>query len=141
MKEIRKFNKMAFIVLIVALVLAAIFIAMKVIHTPVNNVSIGWVEHKQSDLWDADYSYFTGTQTSNLQSSNTKMNIDVKTDGGSLEILLQDSDDNILFSETISKTTSFSVDVPEKVIVSVLGKEHDGGSTISYEESKASQQS
>ena len=37
-----------------------------------------------------------------------------------------------LFSETISETTSFSVDVPEKVTVSVLGKEHDGGFTISY---------
>lgn len=132
MKEKRKSNKITPIVLTVALALVAILVAVKVIHTPANNVSIGWVEHKQSDLWEADYSYFTGTQTSNLQSQKTKLNIDVKTDEGSLEISIKDMDDNNIFSETISETTSFSVDVPEKVIVSVSGKEHNGGFIISY---------
>ena len=132
MKEKRKSNKITLIVLTVALALVAILVAVKVIHTPANNVSIGWVEHKQSDLWEADYSYFTGTQTSNLQSQKTKLNIDVKTDEGSLEISIKDMDDNNIFSETISETTSFSVDVPEKVIVSVSGKEHNGGFIISY---------
>lgn len=132
MKEKRKSNKMAFIILTVAFALVAVLVAVKVIHTPTNNVSIGWVEHKQSGLWEADYSHFTGTQTSNLQGQNAKLNIDVETDEGSLEISVKDTDDNILFSETISETTSFNVDVPEKVIVSVLGKEHDGGFTISY---------
>ncbi len=132
MKEKRKSNKTTFIVLTVALALVAILVAVKVTHTPVNNVSIGWIEHKQSDLWEADYSYFTGTQTSNLQSQKAKLNIDVKTDEGSLEISIKDADDNTIFSETISETISFSVDVREKVIVSVSGKEHNGGFTISY---------
>lgn len=132
MKEKRKSNKTTFIVLTVALALVAILVAVKVTHTPANNVSIGWIEHKQSDLWEADYSYFTGTQTSNLQSQKAKLNIDVKTDEGSLEISIKDADDNTIFSETISETISFSVDVREKVIVSVLGKEHNGGFTISY---------
>ncbi|PWL87792.1 MAG: hypothetical protein DBY17_05280 [Oscillospiraceae bacterium] len=132
MKEKRKSNKTAFIVLTVALALVAILVAVKVTHTPANNVSIGWIEHKQSDLWEADYSYFTGTQTSNLQSQKAKLNIDVKTDEGSLEISIKDADDNTIFSETISETISFSVDVREKVIVSVSGKEHNGGFTISY---------
>lgn len=132
MKEKRKFNKMTFIVLTVIFALAAILAAVKVVYTPANNVSIGWVEHKQSGLWEVDYSCFTGTQTSNLQGKNAKLNIDVETDDGSLEISVKDTDDNVLFSETISETTSFSIDVPEKVVVSVLGKEHDGGFTISY---------
>ncbi|MFR8665012.1 MAG: hypothetical protein ACLVEL_05660 [Ruthenibacterium sp.] len=132
MKEKRKSNKTTFIVLTVALALVAILVAVKVTHTPANNVSIGWIEHKQSDLWEADYSYFTGTQTSNLQSQKAKLNIDVKTDEGSLEISIKDADDNTIFSETISETISFSVDVREKVIVSVSGKEHNGGFTISY---------
>ena len=132
MKEKRKSNKTTFIVLTVALALVAILVAVKVTHTPANNVSIGWIEHKQSDLWEADYSYFTGTQTSNLQSQKAKLNIDVKTDEGSLEISIKDADDNAIFSETISETISFSVDVREKVIVSVSGKEHNGGFTISY---------
>lgn len=132
MKEKRKSNKITLIVLIVALALVAILVAVKVIHTPANNVSIGWVEHKQSGLWEANYSYFTGTQTSNLQGQNAKLNIEVETDEGSLEISVKDTDDNVLFSETISETTSFIIDVPEKVMVSVLGKEHDGGFTISY---------
>lgn len=132
MKEKRKFNKMTFIVLTVIFALVAVLVAVKVVHTPANNVSIGWVEHKQSGLWEADYSYFTGTQTSNLQGKNEKLNIDVETDEGSLEISVKDTDDNVLFSETISETTSFSIDVPEKVMVSVLGKEHDGGFSINY---------
>lgn len=132
MKEKRKPNKITFIVLTVALALVAILVAVKVTHIPANNVSIGWVEHKQSDSWKADYSYFTGRQTSNLQSQKAELNIDVKTNEGSLEISIKDTDDNTIFSKTISETISFSVDVPEKVIVSVLGKEHNGGFTISY---------
>ncbi len=132
MKAKGKSNKIAAIVLPVALVLVAIFVAVKIIHTPVNNVSIGWVEHKQSGLWEADYASFTGTQTSSLQGTNAKLNIDVETDKGSLEISLKDTNGTILFSETISETTSFRIDVPEKVIVSVSGKDHGGGFTIRY---------
>ena len=119
MKEKRKSNKKLFFAFGAILAVTAILAAVKVIYTPVNNVSIGWVEHKQSDLWEADYAYFTGTQTSNLQGLNTKLNIDV-------------ADDKIIFSKTTSETTSFSIDVPEKVIVAVSGKEHDGGFTVSY---------
>ncbi len=100
--------------------IVAILVAVKVIHTPANNVSIGWVEHKQSGLWEADYSYFTGTQTNNLQGQNVKLNIDVETDDGSLEISVKDTDDNVLFSETISETTSFSVEAPEIIIPSAI---------------------
>ena len=132
MKEKRKLNKTPFVVLGIVFIVAIILAAAKIICTSANNVSIGWVEHKQSDLWEADYSCFTGTQTSNLQGLNKKLNIDIETDEGSLEILLKDADDHILFSKTTSETTSFSVDVPEKVIVSVSGKEHDGGFTVSY---------
>ena len=132
MKEKRTSNKMIFIVLTVAFALVTVLVAVKVIHTPANNVSIGWMEHKQSGMGEADYSYFTGTQTSKLQGKNAKLNIDVETDEGSLEISVKDTDDNTLFSETISGTTYFSVDVPEEVIVSVSGQEHDGGFTISY---------
>ena len=132
MKEKRKSNKKLFFTFGAILAVPAILAAVKVIYAPVNNVSIGWVEHKQSDLWVADYAYFTGSQTSNLQGLNTKLNIDVETDEGSLEILLKDADDKIIFSKTTSETTSFSIDVPEKVIVAVSGKEHDGGFTVSY---------
>lgn len=132
MKDDRKSSKKAFIVLSVTFALVAILVAVVVTHAPANNVSIGWIEHKQSNSWEADYSYLTGTQTSNLQGSNTKLNIDVETDDGALEISLKDTDDNVLFSESIAETTSFSIDVPEKVRVSVSGKDHSGGFTISY---------
>ena len=93
---------------------------------------MGWISHEQSNIWTADYSYFTGTETNNMEGTNTKLNVDVETEKGSLEITLKDNDDNILFSEVISETTSFNVDVPKNVIVSVSGKEHDGGFKISY---------
>ena len=86
MKEKRKSNKKLFFTFGAILAVTAILAAVKVIYTPVNNVSIGWVEHKQSDLWEADYAYFTGTQTSNLQGLNTKLNIDVETDEGSCNL-------------------------------------------------------
>ena len=120
MKEERTSNKTTFIVLTAAFALVAVFAAGNVIHTTANNVSIGWVEQKQSGLWEADYSYFTGTQTNNLQGQNAKLNIDVETDDGSLEISVKDTDDNVLFSETISETTSFSVEAPEIIIPSAI---------------------
>lgn len=67
-----------------------------------------------------------------MEGTNTKLNVDVEMEKGSLEITLKDNDENILFSEVISETTSFNVDVPKNVIVSVSGKEHDGGFKISY---------
>ena len=107
MKENRTSNKRTFIVLGITFVIVGILAAVKVIHNSGNNASIGWVEHKQSDLWAADYSYFTGTQTGNLQGSNTKLDIEVETDHGSLKITLKDPDENILFSETVSETRPF----------------------------------
>ena len=114
MKENRTSNKSTFIVLGITFVIVGILAVVKVIHNSGNNASIGWVEHKQSDLWAADYSYFTGTQTNNLQGQNAKLNIDVETDDGNLEISVKDIDDNVLFSETISETTFFSVEVQRK---------------------------
>ena len=57
-----------------------------------------------------------------LQGQNAKLNIGVDTDDGSLEISVEDTDDKTIFSETISEVTSFSVEIAEKIIVSVLGK-------------------
>ena len=56
MKEKRKLNKTPFVVLGIVFIVAIILAAAKIICTSANNVSIGWVEHKQSDLWEADYS-------------------------------------------------------------------------------------
>ena len=57
-----------------------------------------------------------------LQGQIAKLYIGVDTDDGSLEISVEDTDDKTLFSETISEVTSFSVEIAEKIIVSVLGK-------------------
>lgn len=132
MKEKRKNSKITFIILSFMFVILIMLVAIKFINNPVNDLRIGWISHEQSNMWTADYSYFTGTEMHNMKGTNTNLNIDVETKKGSLEITLKDSDKNILFSEVISKTTSFNIDVPKDVIVSISGKEHDGGFKISY---------
>ena len=132
MKDRRKNNKTTFIILSIVFVIFVILVIVKFIYNPGSDLKMGWISHEQSNIWTADYSYFTGTETNNMEGTNTKLNVDVETEKGSLEITLKDNDDNILFSEVISETTSFNVDVPKNVIVSVSGKEHDGGFKISY---------
>lgn len=132
MKDKRKNSKTIFIILSIAVAILVIVVTVKFIYNPGSDLKMGWISHEQSNMWTADYSYFTGTETNNMEGTNTKLNVDVKTEKGSLEITLKDYDENILFSEIVSETTSFKVDVPKNVIVSVSGKEHDGGFKISY---------
>lgn len=97
-----------------------------------NGIFLRWMEHKQSEVWSADYAYFTGTRNGSLHSENDELFIDVETNGGSLAINVEDTDEKLLFSETITETTSFQIDVPNNIDIAVIGKSHKGGFELNY---------
>lgn len=126
MKQEKKNIKAIVIILGVVFAIIAILTINGGIPSIGNGINLGWMEHKQRDVWSADYAYFTGTRNGNLYSENNELLIDVETDGGSLEINVEDTDGKLLFSEIITEKTSFQIDVPNSIDIEVIGKSHKG---------------
>lgn len=134
-----KLNQTTVIVLIVFLIIMAILAFTGMIPIGGTGIALGWIEHKQSDTWSADYTYFTGRRTSILRDADDTMHIEVTTDGGTLDITVLDTEGNPVFSKQISETSSFDAEVPDQVTVSVKAQGHKGGFDISYQPSSPGQ--
>lgn len=132
MKQEKKIIKVTVIILGVVFAVIAILTIIRAIPSIGNGIYLRWIEHKQSEVWSADYAYFTGTRNGSLHSENAELFIDVETNGGSLEINVEDTDGKLLFSDTITETTSFQIDVPNNIDIEVIGKSHKGGFELNY---------
>lgn len=132
MKQEKKNIKVTVIILGVVFAVISILTISGVIPSIGNGIYLRWIEHKQSEVWSADYAYFTGTRNGSLHSENDELFIDVETNGGSLEINVEDTDGKLLFSDTITETTSFQIDVPNNIDIEVIGKSHKGGFELNY---------
>lgn len=132
MKKEKKNARAAVIVLGAVFAIIAIFIISGGASSIGNGISLGWMERKQGAVWSADYVSFTGTRKGSLHSEKDELLIEVETNGGSLEINVADTDGNPLFSEVVTKTASFRVDVPDRIDIEVTGKSHKGGFELKY---------
>ncbi len=92
----------------------------------------GWLEHKVSDLWSADYQRFDGTRDATLEAEGTVLRISTRTESGTLGISITDSKDNEIFSKQGLGTEEFEIEVPQAVHVTLTAQEHTGGFQIEY---------
>ena len=62
-----------------------------------------------------------------IRPENDTLLVEVETKSGTISIEMKDADGNIIFSESDIATSSFEVDVPDKVIIRVEAENHKGG--------------
>ena len=86
-----------------------------------------YISSEGRDYWKAEYKYFDGFMQRNLwMDEKDVLKISIETDEGEIDLVIKDSDGNIIFSEEAIQTGEFEVEVSGKITVRLEGEEHEG---------------
>ena len=91
---------------------------------------IGYVGSEGYSSWSGRYSSLDGTMKKNIHPKADVLNIEVKTEAGTISIEIEDADGNRIFDESNIGTASFLVDVSGKVTVKIVADHHQGSFSI-----------
>ena len=99
-----------------------------------SGLRVMWSEEKTAESWCATYAYHDGYQqrTVNLNDEPTTMDVEIVTTDGTIGIIVTADDGNILFNQESIQTTSFSIDLPGKVLVRINSDAHKGSYAIHW---------
>lgn len=115
-------------------VIAALLIAMNFfgIGTFRSATRMGYVESAGLRSWSASYSLLSGTMRHTIRPKNTpeRLLVESETKDGVLSIQIADADGNVLFFEEDMGTSSYEVEIPGRVAVTVKGSGHRGSFRI-----------
>lgn len=79
------------------------------------------------DYWNAEYQYFDGFMQRNLwMEENDTLKIAIETDEGQIDLIIKDSEGNIIFSEKAIQSKEFEIEVSGKITVRIDGDDHEG---------------
>ena len=126
-------------ILIVVIVLALIFAARFFgIGTARSALRIGYVGNDASQKeWSASYLLLSGSleHTIRPESAPGKLYFEIKTSSGSISVAIRDASGNTVFEKDDIETSTFEVEVPGDVRVSVKGDGHRGSFKVTTAES------
>ena len=88
---------------------------------------VGFVQHTGWRDWSASYTMLDGYLQRTIRPEHDTLFIEVETKSGAIAIEIKDADGNIIFSESDMETTTFEIDVPEKIVIRVDAENHKGG--------------
>ena len=138
MKYIPKSLKSTILSIVIAV--AAVFLLSNLgIGTLRSATRIGYVGSDGWSSWSARYTLLDGWLQRTIHPKTDTLHIEVKTESGTISIQIKDADGNIIFSENNIETSSFEVEVPDKVVIRVEADHHKGSFDISGSSSIASQ--
>ena len=95
-----------------------------------SGVRIGYVGHEGWSNWSASYTSFDGWMRHTIHPRSDTLHVAVETTSGAINIEMKDAKGEIIFSGSQIETSSFEVDVPGRVIVSIEADHHAGGFDI-----------
>ena len=127
-------------ILSIVIAVAAVFLLSNLgIGTLRSATRIGYVGNEGWSSWSARYTLLDGWLQRTIHPKTDTLHIEVKTESGTISIQIKDVDGNIIFFETDIETSSFEVEVPDKVVIRVEADHHKGSFDISGSSSIASQ--
>lgn len=89
-------------------------------------VRIGYVGNATSHTWTGNYVSLNGEMSKNLNVKNGNITVDITTEKGSIDILIEDSKGEKLYKGTNLETCSFNVGGKGKVKVTINADHHSG---------------
>ncbi|MBQ9300578.1 MAG: hypothetical protein IJ214_08700 [Clostridia bacterium] len=121
-------------ILIVVVVLVLIFAARFFgIGTTRSAMRIGYIGNDGSQReWSASYLRLSGSleHTIRPESNAGKLYFEIKTNSGTISVVVQDKSGNIVFEKDNIETSTFEVEVPGEVRVCMKADGHRGGFKI-----------
>lgn len=121
------------IVAIIVIVVVALYVTDYLgIGTNRTGSRIAYVSNNGWRDWTASYMLLNGTLDHTIHPKTTPetYHIDVETEAGRISIIIEDEDENIIFSEYDIGTASFSLEVTGKFVVHITADNHKGSFSI-----------
>ncbi len=118
------------IILLLLIVVATFVMNFFGIGTQRSAVRVGYTSHDGWRNWSANYTLLDGWLQHTIRPETDTVHVQVTTESGDISIEMKDTTGNVIFFETNITTTSFEVEVPEKVIIKIDADNHKGGFLI-----------
>lgn len=80
--------------------------------------------------WSGRYVRLNETMQKTIYLKNGTVHVEVETESGTFAMTIKDPDGNILFQESEMRTTSFDLEVPEKIVVRITVNSNKGSFSI-----------
>lgn len=127
---------------IVLILAAAVGIVAAVQYLGIGTAShgkrIGYTGRADKHIWSGQYIQLDGTMKRTMYAKEGVQNlhIEVETTEGSLEIVVKNTEGDVIFSKEEMGNQILDVETPAQVIVQIEGKQHKGTFRLSYEPAK-----
>lgn len=108
-------------------ILAVLFIVLGLAGVLKPRLQIGYVSRSDSKSWSASYAYYTGERTQRISPEDGSIHMEVETNGGTLDILVEDEYGETVYQQSGVPTGAFDVTAPPKAVVTVTASGHGGG--------------
>lgn len=120
-------DKKSIVIIVIAVLAILILTHVFGIGTIRQATRVGFIQKPGWSDWSASYATLDGYLQRTIRPENDTLLVEVETKSGTISIEMKDADGNIIFSESDIATSSFEVDVPDKVIIRVEVENHKGG--------------
>lgn len=120
-------DKKSIVIIVIAVLAILILTHVFGIGTIRQATRVGFIQKPGWSDWSASYATLDGYLQRTIRPENDTLLVEVETKSGTVSIEMKDADGNIIFSESDIATSSFEVDVPDKVIIRVEAENHKGG--------------
>lgn len=99
-----------------------------------SGLQMGWVESNTRDHWSATYAFHDGYQqrTINADGEPTVLEVEIVSNSGEIGMTVTDENGNVIFDQQGIEASSFEIEIPNKVIVKIIGEEHKGSFSLSW---------
>ena len=99
-----------------------------------SGLRVGWVESSGRDHWSAAYALHDSykQRTVNADGAPTVIRAEIVSTSGDIGMIVTDMEGNIVFSREKIETSSFAIEITDKVTVKISGDEHKGSFFLSW---------
>lgn len=122
----KKKSNWTWIVIILVIVLSALGFTGN-LGTISSATKMMYVSNAGRDHWHAEYQYLDGYMQRNLwMEEDDVLKVSIETIEGEIDLIIKDSEGNVIFSEKAIETKEFEVEASGKVTVRIDGNDHKG---------------
>lgn len=91
---------------------------------------IGYIGKESRSSWSGTYISFDGMMKKTIYPKGDMLHVRIETESGTISIEMKDAHGKIVFEKENIETSSFDVEVPEKVVVRIEADHHKGSFDI-----------
>ncbi len=128
----KRFKEQKMLIILLVVIAVAVFGILRLTggFTVRSGVRIGYVGKESRSRWSGRYVSFDGMMKKTIYPEGDTLHVEIKTESGTISIEMKDSHGKVIFEKKNIETSSFDVEVPEKVVIRIEADHHKGSFDI-----------